>query len=193
MSLRNKIELYNSTSLINMGSEESEELLYFKLELTNFELFKANTKAQADTYPSAFALIKNLPHSAAKNVTLHHLSQTNFPVLMYKIKDLVSFGVTLLRTSEFGSNYFSQSSLTLLLKKIALRYNGVAYHNFSHAFSLALVLLPLFSSTISAWLKNQLCETFSRRKNIFIFLSQVSPTILITVNNILCRGYKQCF
>lgn len=113
--------------------------------MTNLDLFKSNSRAKAQNYPSAFALIKNLTHSPAKNVTLDHLSQTNFPVLMYKIKDLVSFGVTLLRTSEFGETCLSEASLTMLLKKIALRYNGVAYHNFSHAFSLSLVLYPRFS------------------------------------------------
>lgn len=107
--------------------------------MTNIDLFRSSTQDQQALYPSAFSLIKNVPHTASKHVTLASLTQGNFPVLMYKIKDLVWFSTMMLQTSSFASNKYTPKHLKKLVQSIALKYNSVPYHNFSHAFSLALV------------------------------------------------------
>ena len=58
---------------------------------------------------------------------------------MYTLQDLCCFGTKLLRTSLFSFT-FSEDTLQRLLETLALRYNDIAYHNWSHAFSLSLVL-----------------------------------------------------
>lgn len=104
--LSSKSLVYNSSSLIIMSSEENGTAFSDRLNFTNTELFKINTKDQAHSYPSAFALIRDLPHVSARKVTLFHLEQVNFPVLMYKVKELVKFSTTLLLTSEYASANF---------------------------------------------------------------------------------------
>jgi hypothetical protein len=59
---------------------------------------------------------------------------------MYTLKELCSFGVMILQTSPFACN-FTEETLQRLLETLALRYNDIAYHNWSHAFSLSLVPL----------------------------------------------------
>jgi hypothetical protein len=59
---------------------------------------------------------------------------------MYTLKELCSFGVMILQTSPFACN-FTEETLRRLLETLALRYNDIAYHNWSHAFSLSLVPL----------------------------------------------------
>lgn len=105
--LSSKSLVYNSSSLIIMSSEENRTVFSNRLNLTNTELFKINTKDRAHTYPSAFALIRDLPHVPARKVSLLHLEQVNFPVLMYKVKELIEFSTTLLLTSEYALENFS--------------------------------------------------------------------------------------
>lgn len=142
--LSSKSQAYNSSSLI-LTSEEVPATSSNRLNLTNIQLFKLSTKQQSQDYPSAFALIRDLPFTPAKKVTLHHLEQINFPVLMYTVKELVEFSTSILLTSEYAAINFSESTLQKLMETVALRYNDIAYHNFSHAFSLTLVITDLYS------------------------------------------------
>lgn len=52
-----------------------------------------------------------------------------------------------------------------MVTMIARNYNLVAYHNFSHAFYLTLVIPSLFSSTINASKKNLVYASYVAIKN----------------------------
>jgi hypothetical protein len=58
---------------------------------------------------------------------------------MYTIEELVGFSVRLLESSEYAKDNFSQKTLSRLCEVIAMGYNQVSYHNFSHAFALVQV------------------------------------------------------
>lgn len=72
-------------------------------------------------------------------VSADQFIDSSFPVLMYTVEELVGFSALMLRDNEYAENKFSQKTLCNLSKAIALGYNKVSYHNFSHAFALTQV------------------------------------------------------
>jgi len=101
-------------------------------------LYSKHGRRQND-FPSSFSLIKSQSIADAKYVSLHHMQQRHFPVLQYKVKDLVNFAVKLIKTSSFAKTKISDQSLHKMVAVLAKSYNPVAYHNFSHAFTLTMV------------------------------------------------------
>jgi len=63
---------------------------------------------------------------------------------MYTIEELVRFSVMLLEDNGFAANRFSQKTISSLCEAIAMGYNRVSYHNFSHAFALSQVQISLY-------------------------------------------------
>jgi len=73
-------------------------------------------------------------------VRIEELQDLSFPVLKYRIKDLVEFSTQILRTSQFCNLNYTEKVTKRLVKLLAMNYNSVAYHNFSHAFYFTLVI-----------------------------------------------------
>lgn len=117
------------------GGEEEEHRN--KLEMSNLQLFFWRSQALRDTYPSAFELIRLAPHADPSEVTLQHLLLPSFPVLSFRVRELVGFAGLLLKDNSFAQGF---SGIQQLFGMIAQNYNSVSYHNFSHAFNLMLVL-----------------------------------------------------
>jgi hypothetical protein len=59
--------------------------------------------------------------------------QPSFPVLSFKVKDLINFACLMLQSNSFARGL---PRLFGLFSAIAQNYNCVSYHNFSHAFTL---------------------------------------------------------
>lgn len=56
------------------------------------------------------------------------------------------FSVLIIKSSNYTGPEYEDKHLIKLMQIMVNNYNNVSYHNFSHAFSLCLVLLWLFSS-----------------------------------------------
>ena len=63
-------------------------------------------------------------------------------MLKYKTIELVDFGVMIIKENVYFKKQFEGDGnfLKKLIHSISLNYNIVSYHNFSHAFSLSLVI-----------------------------------------------------
>lgn len=90
----------------------------------------------------------------ADYVSLYHMQQSNFPVLQYKLKELVNLAVKLLKTSSFVKNKMSDKFLHKLVGILAKNYKAVAFHNFSHAFTLTMVFNILIQINYQCFVKD---------------------------------------
>ena len=75
----------------------------------------------------------------SRSINVQTLLSTDFPVLNYRLKDLIEYAKIMLETSQFCKINFPGKIVRKMVTLIASNYQHVAYHNFSHAFSLALV------------------------------------------------------
>ena len=64
-----------------------------------------------------------------------------------KIKDLCGIASKLLRDNPFSSENFPIELVESLVQNICERYNIISYHNFSHAFSVFLLLFLCFGKS----------------------------------------------
>ena len=112
-----------------------------KLTLSTIDLYhwKLDHMPPACNLPSTLALLNHTPRNNAKSVTALELTQKGFPVLDYSIKELVEFSVKILQTSQFGRLNFSEKLLRRTVNLVAGHYHSIAYHNFSHGFSVMMV------------------------------------------------------
>lgn len=69
----------------------------------------------------------------------------NFPVLRYKVKELVDFSIKILRTSQFCQSNFTERVTKKLVTLLARNYNAVSYHNYSHAFYFTMLVYQCFN------------------------------------------------
>ena len=71
------------------------------------------------------------------------LRDKNFAPLEHSIKDLVEYSKMILETSQFCRINFPGKVVRKMVNLLSDNYNTVAYHNFTHAFSLFLVKIIL--------------------------------------------------
>lgn len=78
-------------------------------------------------------------------VTTADLNRLDFSPLSYQVKDLILYAKAILE-SDHDRKILSRSfNLLKLIQLIARNYNINPYHNFTHAFSVLLVTITLFS------------------------------------------------
>ncbi len=87
--------------------------------MTNMGLFFAKTKHQSLQYPSCFSLIKEGSFVSYNNVTLEDLKHPSFPVLSYKIKEIIDFTTKIIKTNSYANNLYPQSAWKSLITLIA--------------------------------------------------------------------------
>jgi hypothetical protein len=104
--------------------------------MTNLQLFLWKSQKMQDNYPSAFQLIRIAPKIDPPELTLQQLMSPAFPVLSYKVRELVDISCLRLQGNSFASRV---EPLHDLFTVIAQHYSSVSYHHFSHAFTLMLV------------------------------------------------------
>ena len=74
-------------------------------------------------------------------ITLGDLQDFRFPVLAFKTRELASFATMILKENNYFRQQFNDEKfLQKLVTEISINYNIVSYHNFSHGFSLSLVI-----------------------------------------------------
>lgn len=78
-------------------------------------------------------------------VSIKDLNAIDFPVLSYTISELIHFSRLILESSPERKLIAKSFNLNKLISTLAENYNTTAYHNFTHAFSLLLVLLTRLS------------------------------------------------
>ncbi len=84
-------------------------------------------------------LPKRTPNMNYNKVTLESLNDIDFPILNYTGEELAYFSAKMLLNNDFAQKTFDPDTISSLIEKIALKYNIVSYHNFSHPFSLSIV------------------------------------------------------
>lgn len=112
------------------------------MQSTTTELFFRRAMRNKEEIEASLELIQWM--GKAENdgkIKMEELKELSFPVLKYRIKDLVQFSTQILRTSQFCNLNYTEKVTKRLVKLIAMNYNSVAYHNFSHAFYFTLVIL----------------------------------------------------
>lgn len=67
-------------------------------------------------------------------------SDINFPILHSPLKKLINLSSSMIQEVKLAPNVLTSNQITTLITKVALSYNIVSYHNFSHAFSLMQVV-----------------------------------------------------
>lgn len=74
-------------------------------------------------------------------VSLADLNKIEFPALSYKISDLINFSRMIIDANPERKAIGKSFNLDRLLHLISETYLVTAYHNFTHAFSLLIVLI----------------------------------------------------
>ena len=133
----------------------------------NIDLYLPLCKLNKNNFSSITNLITTETLHNVHNVTVEDLTRNEFPVLKYSIQSLVEFSKTMLETSQFCRINFPGKIVRKIVNLIADNYHSVAYHNFSHAFSLMLVSLSLSSSTSSVSSNPSGSNTSTQNNSIF--------------------------
>lgn len=116
-------------------------------DTTDLKNFKAKYRIK-DESPTISCLRLIKTHTPKMFISLEDLNKVNFPVISYSINDLVNFSRLILDSSSERRIIAKSFNTTRLIQLLAENYNVTAYHNFTHAFSLLLVLFCLFSFCI---------------------------------------------
>lgn len=66
-----------------------------------------------------------------------------------RAKDMIQMGTDLIMENSFCKENYDSKMISKLLKSISYRYNIMAYHNFSHAFSVFLMFYQCIQASPS--------------------------------------------
>ena len=146
--------LSSSSSSQSSQQEHADSTGSRTLGLSNLQLFR-NRTPMTESDEACLSLVHPLPYRPAYRVNLPYMLESSFPVLMYSVGELVNFGSLMLQSLNHSPTKLSPKNITSLVEAIALGYHSVSYHNFSHAFSLSLVLSSLQSYVTSAFRRSQ--------------------------------------
>lgn len=141
LSLNQNYQFFSAT---NTPLSKTQSTLFSKpekhtKETTDLKKFKEKYNINDENPPiSCLRLIKT--HTPKMFISLDDLNKVNFPVVSYSISDLINFSRLILDSSPERRIIAKSFNTTKLIQLLAENYNVVAYHNFTHAFSLLLVL-----------------------------------------------------
>ena len=116
-----------------------------KMAMTDYEAYMwKNAKTNFCTVPTSIPKL-NIPSISMSKVNIGEaVNNLNFPILSAKVKDLCMVASAFLNKNSFSVENFDSQTIELLVENICERYNIVSYHNFSHAFSVFLLLFQCF-------------------------------------------------
>ena len=110
-------------------------------ESRNIDLYMPNCQLDPKQYASILSLISIRKKHGSSNIGLKELMNPEFAVLQYTIKQLIECSKLILETSHFCRINFPGKIVRRMVTLFADNYHLVAYHNYSHAFSVLLVFL----------------------------------------------------